>query len=451
MISESPTDVQPVLDAIAERAARLYRRRLRRCVPFRRPVGSYRQLVRPGPSRVWMRSCPHADAGGWSLDHSARGAHARRRQRSACWQMPTSRRRSSRSCRPRDTAAALRFRCCVTSRSSARSPSRAADDRGVRRKEIELLQTFADQAVIAIENVRLFNETKEALERQTATAEVLQVISSSVADTTPVFDKILDSCQHLFATEQLGIFLVRDDGQVEVAAWRGTALEAVVRTFPKPLERERIGAGPARPPHAAHSGRGSGDGCAADGHARSTSRSATIRSPGRRCCGKTAASARSPSCGSRRVHSATGNSRCSDLRRPGGDRDPERAAVQRNEGGTGAADGDGGGVAGDQQIADRHPAGVRHDRPTGGDLSGARLLPGLRFDGELVQIASQFGFDARGAEAFADVPVRLDRRRSLREPSAPRVCQRRGPAGRVRRDDAPVAADRPARRLFGAD
>ncbi|HEY0425358.1 MAG TPA: GAF domain-containing protein, partial [Rhodopila sp.] len=103
-------------------------------------------------------------------------------------------------------------------------------------KDAALLKSFADQAVIAIQNARLFNETKEALERQTATAEVLQVISSSVADTAPVFDKILDSGQHLFATEQLGIFLVGDDNQVHASAWRGSALEAIARTFPKPLE-----------------------------------------------------------------------------------------------------------------------------------------------------------------------------------------------------------------------
>jgi GAF domain-containing protein/DNA-binding response OmpR family regulator len=108
-------------------------------------------------------------------------------------------------------------------------------------RQIDLLKTFAEQAVIAIENARLISETKEALEQQTATAEVLQVIGNSVADTAPVFDKILDSCQHLFATEQLGIFIANDDGQVHAAAWRGSAFEAVARTFPKPIDETMTG------------------------------------------------------------------------------------------------------------------------------------------------------------------------------------------------------------------
>ena len=105
-------------------------------------------------------------------------------------------------------------------------------------KELALLRTFADQAVIAIENVRLFHEIKEALDQQKASAEVLQVISSSVADTKPVFDKILESCERLFECHSTGITLVGEEGAVHLGAYRGPAPEEYERVFPVPLSED---------------------------------------------------------------------------------------------------------------------------------------------------------------------------------------------------------------------
>jgi GAF domain-containing protein len=240
VIASSPDDVQPVFEAIAERANKLIGGH---ATAVLRITGDMAELAAFTPiseeaDAVLRAAFPTPIAGSLPLEMVRRGEMS---------EISDTESEMYAHLNIRDVSRARGFRSRLLV--PLKTESGVIGAINVTRVEpgafaahhVQLLQTFADQAVIAIQNVRLFNETKEALAQQTATSEVLRVISNSVEDTTPVFEKILDSCEKLFATEQLGIFVVQPDGQVNVAAWRGTAFEAVAQTLPMPLDQTATG------------------------------------------------------------------------------------------------------------------------------------------------------------------------------------------------------------------
>ena len=113
--------------------------------------------------------------------------------------------------------------------------------------QVGLLETFADQAAIAIENARLLTELQaknaslsEALEQQTATSEILRVISSSPTNEQPVFEAIVENARRLCDAAFSVVFLI-DEGQLTLAAVRGVGEEgiAALRTaYPRPVARD---------------------------------------------------------------------------------------------------------------------------------------------------------------------------------------------------------------------
>src|SRR5262244_1425640 len=116
--------------------------------------------------------------------------------------------------------------------------------------QIALLETFADQAAIAIENARLLTELQtknasltEALEQQTATAEILRVISRSPTNVQPVFEAIAESSVRLCRADFGGAYKL-EGGMIHFGAHHGHTAEwreAAARTFPHPLARDLIG------------------------------------------------------------------------------------------------------------------------------------------------------------------------------------------------------------------
>ena len=237
VMSDSPGDVQPVLAAVAERAAvlcnspfarvMLVERDVLRAVAAHSTDGSCQPGTLPIPLKrttvtgraVLDRTIIHHDDIDPLLNTEYPDAvNMRRLGARAVLAVPLIHQRTA-------YGAILLFR---------REPRPFSSDR------VALVETFAQQAAIAIDNVRLFDETKEALEQQRASSEVLTAISSSISDTKPVFDVILQSCQRLFTGETVGITLLREDGMLDVDANVGPGLDQLGKAmaFPHPLGRD---------------------------------------------------------------------------------------------------------------------------------------------------------------------------------------------------------------------
>ena len=235
VISSSPTDVQPVFDAIAREAMRL-------CAASYGVVGRYdgevlhlaaHEHVRPEGVAAMKRAFPTRPSRATTSSRAILErtvVHVPDTLEDPDYDQSVAQGIQNRSVL---AVPMLRNGEPIGSISVGRLEPQPFSD-----TQIMLLQTFADQAVIAVENVRLFNETKEALEQQTATSEVLKVISRSTFALESILQTLIENATRLCGATRGHIF--RFDGEVlHYAASYGATAE-----FVDWLERHPIPPGP---------------------------------------------------------------------------------------------------------------------------------------------------------------------------------------------------------------
>ena len=237
VLASSPSDVQPVFDAVAASANRLIGGFTTAVLRY---IDGAAHLVAftpgdPAGDRVLQASFPVPFAQFPAYQLTAHGESA---------QLPDTELEPA----ARDIARARGFRSMLFTPLMSEGEAKGVIIATRRttgtfaEHHVRLLQTFADQAVIAVKNVSLFNATREALERQTATADILKVIAASPADVTPVFQAISDSAKALVGGHSSTVTRVIN-GMLHLAAFTtdNEAGNAELRSsFPAPLAASGI-------------------------------------------------------------------------------------------------------------------------------------------------------------------------------------------------------------------